>query len=291
MLAIASALLVIASAAVADPSEDASTSGAGGSMSLHDNLPWEDLTSKLSPTASLIGVSYADYVKDCFSEFTDFAPSGLCLPHLFCGWDKCYPRPSTNSHSNETLAQYGQELMAVDMADLLRIEEIPEPFDPANPDSFLNDESNPSLNLPSMVLFPVVASDVVAAIQFAKAYKLEISVKNSGHHYLGASQRKNSLLLNMNRYTQYSPTGIVDCDVSMLDGSIAADLSDQPCFLSLAKNKSAYVRVGGGENWHKVYLAVKNANEAQEGGVYKYHVVGGAVGTVSPRKCQCLMII
>lgn len=103
----------------------------------------------------------------------------------------------------------------------------------------------------------------------------------------GASQKKNTLLLNMNRYTQYSPTGVVDCDVSLLNGfSIAEDLSNQACALSLAKDKSAYVRVGGGENWDKVYRAVQKANKAQEqeGGEYKYHVVGGGAGTVSPRK-------
>mmetsp|Transcript_8477 Transcript_8477/g.10697 ORF Transcript_8477/g.10697 Transcript_8477/m.10697 type:complete len:636 (-) Transcript_8477:263-2170(-) len=158
-------------------------------------------------------------------------------------------------------------------------------FDQANPESFLYDESNPSINLPSKVLFPVIASDVIAAIEFSKVHKVEISIKNSGHHYGGASQKKNTLLLNMNHYTQYSPTGIVDCEVSLLDGfSIAEDLSNQACALSLAKDKSAYVRVGGGENWDKVYRAVQKANKAQEqeGGGYKYHVVGGGGGTVSP---------
>ena len=93
----------------------------------------------------------------------------------------------------------------------------------------------------------------------------------------------------MNCYTQHSPSGIVDCDVSIFDGSFAANaigLSRQPCVLSLAKNKFAYIRVGGGENWDKVYRSVKTANEAheQEGRKYKYHVVGGAAGSVSPRK-------
>lgn len=234
-------------------------------------------------------------MKDCFEEFTDFSysertnhqlidkTSGLCLPHLFCGWENCYPRPSVNGHSNETAVQWLQDVAFSTTVEDSSIED----FRAANPTSFLNDACNPSLNLPPKVLFPVVASDVVAAIQFAKNHRLEISVKNSGHHYAGASQKKDSLLLNMNRYTPYAPTGITDCDESKLDGSIAADLSDQPCFLSLAKKKSAYVRVSGGENWDKVYRAVRDKNKAQEqeGGEYKYHVVGGAAGTVSPRKC------
>jgi len=295
----ASCLLLItsAAAAAADPSASvASGAGGGGSMGLPDSLSWEDLTSKLSPNATLISVSHADYVKDCFPEFTDFPssparsyyalnekPSGVCLPHLFYGWDVGYPLPSTNGHANETCSRVVQDVINANNADVSGTT-IPESYDPANPNSFLNDDSNPSLNLPPMVLFPVVASDVIAAIKFAEANNVEFSVKNSGHSYLGASQKKGTLLLNMHRYTQYSATGIVDCVASMLDGSVADDLSTQPCALSLAKDKSAYVRVGGGENWEKVYLNVEDANKALEqgGGEYKYHAVGGSAGSVSP---------
>jgi len=272
-------LLLASAAAAADPSEASTTSASGGSMGLPDSLSWEDLTPKLSPNASLFSVSHADYAKDCFPEFTNNPfgiqrshydlidkPSGVCLPHLFYGWDVGSPRPSTNGHANETYSRLAQEVLDANSADQSGTT-IPESFDPANPNSFLNDASNPSLNLPSMVLFPVVASDVVAAILFAEANNVEISVKNSGHSYPGASQKKGTLLLNMNRYTQYSPTGIIGCDVSMLvDGTVAADPSKQPCALSLAKDKSAYVRVGGGENWNDVYLAVHDANEAHEEG-------------------------
>lgn len=291
----ASCLLLItsAAAAAADPSV---ASAADGSLGLPGST-WGDLTSKLSPNATLISVSHADYVKDCFPEFVEYSgmarsyyvlnekPSGVCLPHLFYGWDEGYPRPSTNGHANETYSRVVQDVLNATNADSSGTT-IPESFDPANPNSFLNDDSNPSLNLPPMVLFPVVASDVIAAIQFAEANNVEISVKNSGHSFSGASQKKDTLLLNMHRYTQYSttPTGIVDCVASMLDGSAADDLSTQPCALSLAKDKSAYVRVGGGENWEKVYFAVRDANKALEqgGGEYKYHVVGGSAGSVSP---------
>ena len=275
-------------------------------MGLSNSLHREDLTSKLTPNATLISVSHADYVKDCFPEFTDFfglarltytmnkKPSGMCLPHLFYAWDVGYPRPSTNGHANETYSQVVQDVLNATRADASGTT-IPESFNPANPDSFLNEDSNPSLNLPEMVLFPVVASDVIAAIQFAEANNVELSAKNSGHSYQGASQKKGTLLLNMHRYTQYSDsaTGIVDCVASMLDdGFVADDLSKQPCALSLAKNKSAYVRVGGGENWEKVYFAVEYSNKALEqgGGEFKYHVVGGSAGSVSPRKCLYVMI-
>lgn len=171
---------------------------------------------------------------------------------------------------------YGPEAAA------LGVEPMSTDFDLSNPDGFILDESNPSLNLPTRVLFPAIASDVIAAINFAKEHGLEISVKNSGHSYTGSSSKKDTLLLNMNKYTQYSPTGITDCDESVvLDSEIAQDLSNQSCHLSVAKNKPAVLRVGGGENFDKVYRAVTNANKAQEGG-YKYHLVGGAAGTVSP---------
>lgn len=40
----------------------------------------------------------------------------------------------------------------------------------------------------------------------------------------------------------------------------------------------------------KVYRAVIAANQAQEDG-YKYHLAGGAVGTVSPSKlCLCIIL-
>ena len=56
----------------------------------------------------------------------------------------------------------------------------------------------------------------------------------------------------MNRYTHYAPGGITDCDPALLGTAIADDLSNQACLLSLAKNKSSLIRVGGGENWGKL---------------------------------------
>ena len=128
---------------------------------------------------------------------------------------------------------------------------IPDAFNPAVQDSYFNDPSNPSLDLPSKVVHPVVASDVVAIINFAKDHGVEISVKNSGHSYQGASSKKDTLLINMNQYTQYAPTGITGCEPQSLGIAVKDDLSDQACHLSVAKNKPGVIRVGGGENWGK----------------------------------------
>ncbi|KAK1733772.1 FAD-dependent oxidoreductase [Skeletonema marinoi] len=245
------------------------------------DLPWAVLESKLSTSASLIDTGFKDYASECTPEFVNFRspirstfalinqPSGLCLPHLACGYDRCNPRPS----ANHTYDLHAQDILA--MAQEVA---VPDAFNPALQDSYFNDPSNPSLDLPSKVLHPVDASDVVAVIQFAKEHSLELSVKNSGHSWQGASSKKNTLLVNMNRYTCYAPTGITNCDAQSLGIAIKDNLSDQPCHLSVAKNKPAVIRVGGGENWDKTYRAVKDANEA--GGLY--HIVGGSSGSVSP---------
>ena len=175
---------------------------------------------------------------------------------MWCGWSKCYPRPSDDRHATTPFEMLDQDLMPVFLAHLADVAEFPgeefpsSDFDPSNPDGFILDATNPSLDLPTKVLFPVVASDIINAINFAKEHSLEISVKNSGHSFQGASSKKDTLLLNMNKFTQYSPTGITDCDSSnILDSDIAGDLSNQACHLSIAKDKPAVIRVGGGENF------------------------------------------
>ncbi len=156
-----------------------------------------------------------------------------------------WPRPSDDGHLNQTYDQLFQDFAGPD----------------ASADQTMGwvlDKTNPSLNLPSKVLFPAVASDVVVAVQFAKKNNVEISVKNSGHSYSGSSSKKNTLLLNMNRYVHYAPDGITDCDAdaALLDTVVAKDLSNQACLLSLAKNKSSLIRVGGGENFGKLLITL-----------------------------------
>jgi hypothetical protein len=243
-----------------------------------NDLDWDDLASKLSPSASIIDTSFQDYKEECLPEFLEprptahgliDQPSGMCLTHGLIGWEMQWPRPSDDGHLSQTFDQLFQDNDGTDAS----VEQTM---------GFAFDETNPSLNLPSKVLFPAVASDVVVAVQFAKKNNVEISVKNSGHSYSGSSSKKNTLLLNMNHYVHYAPDGITDCDVdaALLDTTVAKDLSNQACLLSLAKNKSSLIRVGGGENFDKAYRAVIAANKAQE--EYKYHLVGGAAGTVSP---------
>ncbi|EJK50011.1 hypothetical protein THAOC_31059, partial [Thalassiosira oceanica] len=221
------------------------------------DLDWASgLEDRLSPSASLIDVGFSDFANDCHPEFVDNAypdrtnhglidkPSGLCVSQLFCAYEKCWPRPDP---SNVTQAQ-----RLLDEEDLFLAS-----YDDLSPEvrGWLSDPSNPSLNLPSKLLFPAVSSDVVAAIEFAGENGL-VSVKNSGHSFMEASTKKDTLHINIVRPQR-------NCGLQ----------------LAAARNKPAYIRVGGGENWDKVYRAVDAAN-AEQGN--KYHVVGGAAGTVSP---------
>jgi hypothetical protein len=76
----------------------------------------------------------------------------------------------------------------------------------------------------------------------------------TGHSFSGSSTKKNTLLLNMNKYTHYAPDGITDCDEALIGTTVADDLSNQACVLALARNKSSLIRVGGGENFGKILL-------------------------------------
>lgn len=213
------------------------------------DLNWTKLDSELSPSASLIDTSYENFRDECWSEFSFLGGSGstsshglidqskgMCVCHFFLGWEMGWPRPSVDGHLNGTIAQFNQEMF--DPAAYAEI--IP---------SYYNDQSNPSLNLPSKVLFPSIASDVIKTLWFAKENTVEVSVKNSGSSYAGSSMKKNTLHLNMNRYKHYAPDGITDCDATLLGTVVAKDLSNQACLLALARNKSSTIRVGGGENF------------------------------------------
>mmetsp|Transcript_27827 Transcript_27827/g.35815 ORF Transcript_27827/g.35815 Transcript_27827/m.35815 type:complete len:200 (-) Transcript_27827:128-727(-) len=142
----------------------ASASPASGWRS---DLDWAALTSKLSSSASLIDTSYVNYTNECMPEFSEPSPtnhalidqpSGMCLPHLHLGWEMSWPRPSANGHMNQTFDQLFQDILGLLV-------------DPSYFESWTTDPTNPSLNLPSKVLFPVVASDVVAAVNFAKEHR------------------------------------------------------------------------------------------------------------------------
>ena len=266
-------LLLLASAATATAAE-----------SWRPDLPWADFESQLaSPDTSLIDTSNADFIDQCTSEFLDKPdpftrtnhalieqPSGLCMSTMFCAYEGCNPNPS--GATNGTLAD--------------RLGELKGPEGPKEEVFYWAlDPTNPSFNLPSKVLFPSDATDVIAAVNFARTNGLELSVKNSGHSYLGASTKRDTLLLNMMQFPRYTTTTITECTTAATS-DISGDFDDQPCTLAAARGKPAFLRVGGGENFDKLYRAVRAFNEEAdgEGKGFQYSVVGGGAGTVSPSK-------
>lgn len=231
-----------------------------------DALPWSDLASRL--TGSLVAASAAAYVDECYPPLRDLPrsdrtnhalidrPSGLCMDHLFCAYERCNPQPEF--HANEVNATVNAFALAPYYAD--------PPFGPDDEavlDGWL-DPSNPSYNLPRRVVFPAVAADVVAAVAFAKEHGVKVSVKNSGHSYAGSSTARDSLLVNMNRYERYAlasddegigadEVGVEECAAATTtDDEGTTTLEGQPCRLARARGKPAVLRVGGGENFDKV---------------------------------------
>jgi len=125
----------------------------------------------------------------------------------------------------------------------------------------------------------------VSAVIFSAENSIEISVKNSGHNYYGASQKKDTLLINTKSLPKYSGASIEDCSARDYSAQkIDKSLINQPCKLAVARNRVGTIRVGGGENFNDVYLAVKEKNEMAliETGSYKYHFLGGGDASVTP---------
>ena len=231
----------VAAANTTDPS--------GSDASWRPDLNWTELESNLSPSATLIDTSFSDYRDQCFAEFyvepawglrSNHAlidqPSGMCLPHLLNGWEASDFWPSQ--------ARGTTPLKPLDT--VLGFE-----GDDTTPSPIADDESNLRLNLPYKVVFPSNASDVLQIVLFAMINKIELSVKNSGHSYTSASSKRNTLLMNMNKFTQYAAGGITDCVEALSDTTVADDLSNQACLLALARGKPGLIRVGGGENFGK----------------------------------------
>jgi len=256
-----------------------SADGAAAGIDL-SSLPWNELRTSLSDENILVETGPDDYIDQCYPIFPLLdedrshydllkQPSGVCMNQLFCGFKGCSP--------------------VANVTDLTIFEKW-QMYEDFEKDNFavVKDLSNPSYNIPNYVLFPKVAGDVHAAVAFAKEHGIELSVKNSGHSYTGASTKANTLHLNMNQYRRYASEpgseALVECVADQLDLDDAT-LVNQPCRAALARNKKATLRVGGGENFDKVYSAVKAYNEAwnaTNGDGYRHLIVGGGAGTISP---------
>lgn len=276
-----------------------------------ESLPWFELEERVSGN-QVIDTSPQVYLDECYPEYTKFPtserdrydlidqPSGLCMFSLFCGFKQCTPEPDFLSDKINLLDYHVKSLPLTAFPDISPEqldEEQNKLFGDTDGNSLAEmmeewmDPNNLSYNIPAKVLFPKNAGDVVAAVEFAKTHGVEISIKNSGHSYTGSSTKANTLLMNMKQYKRYASDdkemmGIIECNgiddtaAEVMSGtSEGVDLDKELCRLVLARGKLAAIRVGGGENFDMAYRSIHDFNE-KEGN--KYHMVGGALGTVSP---------
>eukprot|EP00956_Cyclotella_meneghiniana_P022072 scaffold41091_cov21-Cyclotella_meneghiniana.AAC.1 len=223
-------------------------------LSERDDVPWEELE-------GLVDANSQDWVDECLPEFLTDLPARTMTYEMhpqesvadavfFKGWQPDDPSAIA------VASQFG--MTAEEFLSTGNVQDVNELLDP----------SNSYYNLPMRVMFPTSAGDIVSVVEFAQANMVELSVKNTGHHYAGASGKEDTLLVNMRDFKKYSSDGIVDCS------SAAVDDSDNACKYAIGRNVPGYIRVGGGEIFSEVYSSVRAYNEAQEGG-FKFHAVGG----------------
>jgi hypothetical protein len=184
-------------------------------------------------------IAYSNY--DLISQ-----PGGLCADFMSCAFVNC----SWSAAAKQALMS--SDLTTVDIKTLL--------------------PQLPPLNLPAFINFPQSVKDVVDALASnAAGKKLRVSIKTSGHSYSGSSTVGESLQLNLRSFPKYSATSITSCLSPPARES-------NPCKLALERGKKGTVRVGGGEKWGDVYLAVLANNRRT--GSQKYNVLGGGAGSV-----------
>jgi len=266
------------------------SSTASRSRILLSDLPWENLSSQLSPTANLLVGSSETFITECVKVFEEYGTgisqwdihasgtSGLCMNALISAYEHCIPvNFSTGQEFIDMIGQsgtYASKFNAGEVADIFW------------------DSDNPRFNLPYKVLQPTNAGDVVRAVRFAAEHGVEISVKNSGHNYNGASTNRDSILIHTPSLPKYSTTDFQDCTATATistgtgtdDTEIDDSLSNQPCILARARKTVGAIRVGGGENFNDMLKKVLEVNNIafDETGSYKYHPVAGAAATVTP---------
>ena len=158
------------------------------------------------------------------------APHGLCADALACAFEYCeWPNSASAALQDVDLSTATFDEVAASL---------------------------PPLNLPAEVMFPKSVAGLARLVKGAAARGVGVSIKTSGHSYVGSHTAKDSVQANLRDFPKYSRHSIAVCD------TIAADASAAPaaCKLALARNKTAVVRVGGGELWDDLYRSVIDWN-------------------------------
>lgn len=226
-------------------------------------IPWQELTLVDSELQQGSLDAWKDQCVDIFraenfpetplQQSTNYAllnaSSGQCMTHLSCVYHDCDLPVQENS-------EFDTDTMSLD-----------------------------GLDIPLYVLHPTNVEDLVAAMAFCDTHNVGISVKTSGHSYLGASMLAKTLLINMASYPKYSIDDDTDPPTSFVYkcmNSTEDETLDEACQVATSRNKTAVLRVGGGELWDEALRSVWYYNTlASEQGEQEYHIVSGAAGTVS----------
>jgi FAD/FMN-containing dehydrogenase len=139
-------------------------------------------------------------------------------------------------------------------------------------------EQSEGVALPIRVVQPASIGDLVATLKWAYENKVPFSVKTGGSNWGGASAGGGTLSINtrsLPAYAMASADAVHECE--------GTDQDPAACQLALARGKTAFIRVGGGEVWDAVLraVAVYNDDPANEDG-NKYMVVSGSAGKWYP---------
>eukprot|EP00578_Thalassiosira_sp_NH16_P009285 CAMPEP_0181121292 /NCGR_PEP_ID=MMETSP1071-20121207/24658_1 /TAXON_ID=35127 /ORGANISM="Thalassiosira sp., Strain NH16" /LENGTH=765 /DNA_ID=CAMNT_0023206097 /DNA_START=60 /DNA_END=2357 /DNA_ORIENTATION=- len=181
-------------------------------------------------------------------------PAGLCADYLSCAFERCHASLDGGANWDAVSCLMNQTAL----------------------DSTTYDEASkacsfPPSALPASITFPKNAAEVISAINFASESGLQVSIKNRGHCYTGCHTKPGTLMINTRDLVKYAvgADSVVECEDSV----------DVNCALAKARGKDAYIRVGAGQAFSDLYLAVNASNTA--GHTSKdYWVIGGGSGSV-----------
>ena len=123
---------------------------------------------------------------ECYPEFTKYPrplrtnnnlidqPSGICMDHLFCGFQQCNTEPEFLNGPMYSYEYFRDVFLPFGGYQLVK--NSPKDIDGELGTNYvaalekLLDPANPAYNLPSKVLLPRNAGDVVAEVDFAKTH-------------------------------------------------------------------------------------------------------------------------
>jgi hypothetical protein len=190
--------------------------------------------------------------------------SGLCMDVVSCAFESCrgiaadvYGLPTATAYMSSQVVE-----------------------GPVLTDQNFIDAGNDNSELPEAVVHPEHPGDVANSIKHAAKIGMGLSVKTSGHSFIGASTKKGTLNLNLSKLKKYAlpetlSDGVFECPVADSDPESAIAAA---CKLAIARGKSAVMRGGGGQICDEAFRTLETWNSDPNN--RPYHAMIGAAGTV-----------